>query len=337
MIKKVRDNILDQLLALRGQPGLIVLYPHVSADGDALGSAVALSLVLQALGFTVRIPVDEPVSPRLRFLPAIDQVEVFDPEQPADWASAQLMAIAIDCTESARVGCRKPVYDQAPLQASLDHHVSSGESSELKLVDPSAAATGEIIADLIDELISRLAMPLLTAEVATLLMTAIISDTGGFVYSNTSARSFKTAASLMAAEPDLRRITYQLFDLTTQERLRLTGRIFTDAQFANQGRIALAVVDQALMNTYQTSDHDLDGIVAELRNVAGVEVSFLVRELSDGAIRVNIRSNDLFSAAEFARQYGGGGHPKAAGMTLRGHVLADVVAMILAEAGQRLP
>lgn len=332
----VRDRIIARLLQLRGQPGIITLLPHVSADGDALGSALALALALQALGLKPRILVDEPVSHRLSFLPAIDSIEVYPCEGPADPVSGQLMAIAIDCADSERVGCRQEIFDKAPLQAALDHHVSSGESTGLKFVDPSAAATGEIVADVIAELGRQAGLDLLTPDIAMLLMAAIISDTGGFVYSNTSARSFATAATLMAARPDLRRITYQLFDLTSQKRLRLTGRVFTDTRFALGGRVALAIVDQALLNAYEAGDGDLDGIVAELRNVAGVEVAVLIRELADGTIRANLRSNDAFNAAEFARRFGGGGHPKAAGMTLRGVAPSAAADLILAEIGQRL-
>ncbi len=332
----VRDRIIERLLSLRNQPGIITLLPHVSADGDALSSALALALATRPLGLQTRVLVDEPVIPRLCFLPGVDQVEVFTCGIPPAWLAQQQMSIAIDCADSERVGCRQLIYDQAPQQAALDHHVSSGDSDHLKYVDPTAAATGEIVTELIEELGRRTATDLMTPEIAMLLMTAIISDTGGFVYSNTSARTFSIAARLMAAQPDLRRITYQLFDLTSQARLRLTGRVYSHTRFAFDGKIALAVVDQTTLQACQANDSDLDGIVSDLRNVAGVEVAVLIRELADGTIRVNLRSGVKFSAADFARRYGGGGHPRAAGLTLRGQTVDLATELMLTEISRGL-
>ncbi|MBP1757551.1 MAG: phosphoesterase [Firmicutes bacterium] len=331
-----RDRIIDVIQETIIKGGSIGIYPHVGADGDALGSAIGLALALHEAGAEARVFVDERVTPRLSFLPALDCVTVYADLDTQDWPLGQTLAIAVDCTEPERLGCRQGLYLDAITQAALDHHVSSGESGGLRMIDPEAAATGEIIADLIAELERRLAKTLLTRDAAMALMTAIISDTGGFVYSNTSARSFTTAAYLMTFEPDLRLITYRLFHETTAARLRLTGRMFTDAQFVENGRLVYSRADQALLQSLQATDNDLDGIIAELRNVAGVEVAFLFRELVDGAVRVNIRSNEHFHAADFAKQFGGGGHARAAGMTLRDHDLDTVISRVLSQSGHWL-
>lgn len=332
----VLDRIVDVLLETirRGSP--IGIYPHVGADGDALGSAIGLALALHQAGAQAQVFVDERVTPRLQFLPALDKVTVFADLDLENWPACQALAVAVDCTEPERLGCRQGLYLDADNQVALDHHVSSGESGGLKMIDPGAAATGEIIADLIAELEGRLGQALLTRDAAMALMTAIISDTGGFVYSNTSARSFATAARLMTFEPDLRTITYRLFSETSPARLRLTGRLFTDAQFVENGRLVYSRVDQALLRSLEATDNDLDGIIGDLRNVAGVEVAFMFRELVDGSVRVNIRSNEHFHAANFARQFGGGGHARAAGMTVRDHGLDAVISRVLKESGQWL-
>lgn len=330
---QVRDRIADALLETIRTGGAIGIYPHVGADGDALGSAIGLSLALARAGSNARIFVDERVTPRLQFLPALDLVTVFADLNDQNWPADQALAIAVDCTEPQRLGCREGLYLDAKVQAALDHHVSSGESGGLKMIDPEAAATGELIAELITELEIRLGKPLMTQDAAMALMTAIMSDTGGFVYSNTSARSFATAAHLMAFAPDLHLIAYRLFRETNQARLRLTGRLFTEAQFVENGRLVYSRVDQDLLRSLEASDNDLDGIIADLRNVAGVEVAFMFRELADGAVRVNIRSNEHFHAANFARQFGGGGHARAAGMTVRDLDLDAVVNRVLKDSG----
>ena len=323
------NRILDVLMTTVRQQGEIGLFPHVGADGDALGSAIGLALALNRAGAHTRIFTDEPVSARLSFIPALELVSVYRDLDSNNWPALLDLAIAIDCTDPERLGCRQEIYRDGKIQAALDHHVSSGESGGYKLIDPEAAATGEIIADVVTELEDRLGIKLLDREAAMALMTAIISDTGGFVYSNTSARSFATAARLMAYDPDLRLITYRLFDETTPTRLRLTGRLFNDAAFLADGKLIYARVDQSLLKSMQASEQDLDGIIADLRKVAGVEVALMFRELQDGAIRINIRSNDHFHAANFAATFGGGGHAKAAGMTVRSKPLDTVVDEVL--------
>lgn len=332
----VRLSIMRRLLEAGENKEGVILYPHIGADGDALGSSLALYLVLKKLDLNVWLLLDEPVSPKLRFMPEWQSAIVFVDEAANEWQSRQRLALAIDCADSDRTGRRRVVFDEAECQMALDHHVSSGESKNLRLIDAQAAATAEIIADLISDLEGHLQVKLMDRDIASLLMTALISDTGRFVYSNTTARSFKTAAWLMEYEPDLRLITYQLFDLSTQVRLRLMGRLFTDAEFCLDGRLAIAVVDQKLLDEYNATEHDIEGIVSQLRNVSGVEVSFVLRQLTDGSVKVNIRSSDGFNASEFARGYGGGGHPKAAGMTLKNSDLHQVADMLRQDAGRYL-
>lgn len=331
-----RNRIADVVLETIRTGGSIGIYPHVGADGDALGSAIGLALALHEAGAAARVFVDERINPRLQFLPGLESVTVYSDLDSLNWPDDQALAIAVDCTEPERLGCRQGLYLDAIVQAALDHHVSSGESGGLRMIDPAAAATGEMIADLITDLESRLSKTLLTRDAAMALMTAIVSDTGGFVYSNTSSRSFATAARLMSLEPDLRQITYRLFHETSQARLRLTGRLFSDARFVENGRLVYARVDQALLRSFEASDTDLDGIIAELRDVAGVEVAFMFRELADGAVRVNIRSNEHFHAANFAKQFNGGGHARAAGMTVREHDLDTVISRVLTDSGRWL-
>ncbi len=326
------DRILTALTDAISGNGQIGLFPHVGADGDALGSSIGLALALNRAGARATVFTDEPVSERLSFIPAIQLVLVYRDLQADTWPQHLDLAIAIDCMEPERLGCRQDLYLKSTIQAALDHHVSSGESGGYKMIDPTAAATGEIIADVISELENRTGQPLFDRDSAMALMIAIISDTGGFVYSNTSARSFATASKLMTYGPDLRLITYRLFDETSKTRLRLTGRIFNEAVFLADNRLVYAAADQELLRSLDASDSDLEGIIAELRKVSGVEVAFMFRELTDGSIRINIRSNDYFHAAQFAAQYGGGGHAKAAGMTLKHQSLPDALASVLQKA-----
>jgi len=328
-------QIANRLLALRGQPGEVFLYPHIDTDGDALGSSLALLRSLRQIDVRARLLLDEPVPERLKFLPALDLIET-GAELAAECAAKQKLALLIDCAEAERTGRRRALVEQAEQIAAIDHHIDASQSGGLFWIDPTAAAAGEMVFDLICQLGKTARAELIDDTNAFLLMTAVVSDTGSFIFSNTSARTFRVAASLMARPVDLRQITYQLFDLTSQERLRLMGRLFTDAQFYLSGRLVLATASQHLLDEYGATDQDLDGVINHLRNVGGVEAAFLIREMNDSSLRVSIRGSDSFNAAEFAGGFGGGGHRKAAGLVLKGLTLAEAAALIRDKAGERL-
>ena len=319
----------------------VYLYPHISVDGDAVGSVLALGLALEKVGVPFYFPLDEAIPPKLAFLPALDRVESIDADALAMAARPvsrprQLAAVAIDCSGPERLGARRTWYLQAPVQLVLDHHVSDRPAEPGYVIDTTAAAVGELVFELISILGKKTNRNLMDPTLAMLLMVAIMSDTGSFVYSNTTSRTFSIAAQLMQPPLDLRAITYELFDRSSAAKLRLRGQIFSAAQISHQDRIIYAAVDEPMMVRCQASDHDLDGIIADLRNVSGIDAAFLVRCQPDGTLRVNIRSSERFDAAAFARQFGGGGHPRAAGMTLAGMTLADAADVIVQKAGECL-
>ena len=195
----------------------VYLYPHISVDGDAVGSVLALGLALEKVGVPFYFPLDEAIPPKLAFLPALDRVESIDADALAMAARPvsrprQLAAVAIDCSGPERLGARRTWYLQAPVQLVLDHHVSDRPAEPGYVIDTTAAAVGELVFELISILGKKTNRNLMDPTLAMLLMVAIMSDTGSFVYSNTTSRTFSIAAQLMQPPLDLRAITYELFD-----------------------------------------------------------------------------------------------------------------------------
>jgi len=329
-------RIAEALLCLSDQKGLVILYPHVSVDGDALGSALALQFALDKLDVESLVLLDEEPPEKLTFMPGLDRVRVFVESELESLSRRQSLALAVDCSESSRVGRRKPLYDQSSLTAAIDHHKSAGKSTGLKVVETTAAATGELIHALIRQLEKLTECPLIDRPIAICLMGAILSDTGGFVFSNTTSTTFRIASELMNEQIDIREMSYRLFDETSQTKLRLTGEVFSGARFLAGGRIAIGLVSQSLMRRLGAVDEDLDGLVGQLRSARGVDVAFMLRELADGAVRVNIRSDERFDASDFAAHYGGGGHPRAAGMTLTDISLDEAADLVARKAGEVL-
>jgi len=325
----MRDSICriaELLLTFADQEdSLVILYPHVSADGDALGSAQALYLALGRLGVCSLVLADEPPPEKLLFLPAIDQVQVYDEKDRETLEGRRALALDIHCDDAARTGRRQGLVGHAPLMAAIDHHTSSGRTAGLRLIETTAAATGELIHDLILKLAEMTETELMDRTVATCLMAAIVSDTGSFNFSNTTARTFRIAADLMEHQVDLVRMSYMMFSRTSQARLRLIGAVLSQARFELNGQIAVGSVPAGLMTQLGAVDEDLDGLVGQLRSVEGVRVAFLLRELSEGVVRVNIRSSELFDAARRASRCQGGGSPPGAGLAFVMRAVTDKV------------
>ncbi len=333
---EVKRRIAKALLNRAEQDGLVVLYPHVSVDGDALGSALALYLALEKLGVPSLVLLDETPPAKLSFMPEYQCARVFDEEEFDRLSGRQSLALAIDCSDAARVGRRQALFESAREKASIDHHKSAGRSEGLRWVETTASATGELIFQLIRLFEEITETQLMDHKIATCLMGAILSDTGGFAFSNTSSSTFRIASELMTEPLDIRQMTYLLFDETSQAKLRLTGDVFSNARFLLDGRIAIGTVSQDLMRRLGAVDDDLDGLVGQLRSAHGVDVSFMLREMPDKTIRVNIRSDNHFDSADFAARFGGGGHPRAAGMTLSGMTLEEAVDWVAGKAGEVL-
>ncbi|MDD3866239.1 MAG: DHH family phosphoesterase [Eubacteriales bacterium] len=330
------EELVRMFAGLRGQPDTVFLYPHTGIDGDAIGSTLAMLMVLRRAGITARFVYDEVIPAKYGFLPGVELIEPFAEDLLPRMRAEQTLALALDCSESSRTGRRQELFDQAPQVAVIDHHVSEGESGPLRLIDPTAAATGELIWELARQLERTLNQTLIDHDVAVLLMTAIISDTGRFTFSNTTARTFAIASELMLHQVDIRSVVYQLFDLTSPERLNLTGHVYEETRYYLDGRVAVACVSQELLYSTGADASDLDGLAGHLRNVAGVEVSLLIRELADGGLRVNIRSGASFNSATFARSLGGGGHARAAGLQLEPMPMRQAADLLVAKVGEWL-
>ena len=333
MQKKIRQ-LARRLLECSQKEGAVYLYPHVDVDGDALGSSLALLLALEKLDITAVLPLDEPVPANLEFLPALDRIWHMD--QDSQPQPEQALALLLDCAEISRLGKRASLPEQAAQTWVLDHHILGREAGEREIIDTSAAAVAELVYHLIRLLEEYSGRKLRERDCAVLLLAGLISDTGGFVFSNTTKRSFSIAADLMDDQIDLQNINYQLFHKSSQARLCLMGQVFCKTEYHLSGRLALCLVDQATLAFCGASDDDLEGIINYLRNVSGVDLALILRQQADGTIKLNIRSSEAVDAARLAAAFAGGGHARAAGASLIGMDLAKAKTVLMQKAGELL-
>lgn len=311
---------LEPLLA----PGTrVALSTHLNADGDGCGSEAALARLLAQRGMQVRI-VNPTAWPELfRFLLG-DDVEDATAQGAAALDGIDLLLV-LDINDVRRLGVlAEAVRALAVPIGVIDHHVAGEEPiGHVTYADTTACATGELVFDLARTLGLRI-----TPAIAESLYCALLTDTGGFRFSNTSPRAHAVAAALLAAgvapEAMYRRIYAQVKPARLHLLREALGTLRIDAAI---GLSWISLPHEVVQATGATTD-DVDGLVEHPRSVAGTRLALLFRDLGHGKVKVSFRSTGNVDAQELARQFGGGGHVKASGALLAG-TLDEVEARVI--------
>jgi phosphoesterase RecJ-like protein len=287
-----------------------LLVTHENPDGDALGSILAMKLALDALGkdSVMYLYGDAPLPAEYSFMP-LDELRR---ELPEDWRERVL--IALDCANESRLGPDPEPLVGASLVLDIDHHHDNSRFGTLNLIVPNASSTGEVLRDLFAELGVEL-----TPDLAEALYIALVTDTGRFQYSNTTAKSLRLAAELVEAGADIHRIFQGVYETVQFAKLKLLARALERAQIYDGGRLVVSYLLRGDFADIGAAEAYSEGIIDYLRAVEGADMAALIREppRSDGPThRVSLRaSNDELDVSAIARKSGGGGHRQAAGFS----------------------
>lgn len=304
----------------------VALSTHVNSDGDGCGSEAALARILIARGLHVRIVNPTPWPEMFRFLLG-DGIE----ERSAEGARALKdidLLVVLDISDVKRLGqLTDAVRALTVPKLVIDHHIATDEpAGSLLLSDTTACATGELVFDLAVVLGAALTEP-----VARALYAAILTDTGGFRFSNTSPRCHAIAASLLAAGIDPEEMYRRIYASVPAGKLRLLREALASLEVDAASGIAWLSVPAGALEEHGLASEDLDGLVEHPRSIAGTRLALFFRDLGHGKVKVSFRSTGDVDVNRFARQFGGGGHARASGALIPG-ALDDVVARVTAAA-----
>jgi bifunctional oligoribonuclease and PAP phosphatase NrnA len=307
--------------ALREHNKFAVLS-HVRPDGDALGSTLALALSLKELGKDVRAWNEEGMLEKYSFL-ARAELLTKPPSTPEDFD----VAIALDTAVQNRLGTTTAAVGNAKLWINMDHHPSNPRYGDLVYIDRTAPATGQILF----ELLTNQKFPI-TPAIAENLYAAISTDTGSFQYPNTTVRTFEIAAELVRCGVDVGRVSQLLYENFPRRRIELLRDLLATMRFACDGKVAYFSLSQASALDLGVIPEDNEGLIDHLRAIRGVVVAIFFEELTDGKVRVSMRSkNEAVDVCAICTQFGGGGHVLAAGARIRG-TLPEVEKKIVEQA-----
>lgn len=322
-----RARAAQEIAGVLGPDRRVALITHVNADGDGVGSEVALWHLLTARGMRVTVANPTPIPDRFRFLipPGIDHSDRAVKEiEGAD------VLVVVDIADLGRLGdLAAAVRKTRSPTVCIDHHVSPGSlPAGPRLVASDASATAELVFDLATALGWELA-----TEAARALYVGILTDTGGFRFANTTPRVLRVASALLERGVDPESIYETVYASSPEGKVRLTAEVLQTLVVEPQIGLAWVTVPPDALARHHTTADDLDGIVEYPRQIAGVRLALLFRQLANGRIKVSFRSMGSVDAAEIAQGFGGGGHRKAAGASAEGS-LADVQEQVL-EAARR--
>jgi phosphoesterase RecJ-like protein len=304
-----------------------LLTTHINPDGDGLGSEAALALWLQSRGKHVRILNDSVTPPAFTFLSRHVPMESFEVEVAEQRFDQSDALILLDTSNRQRIGRLAPLLDRHPIPiAVVDHHVSHAQGfGQVNVIEPEAAATGEILYDLILESGDRL-----TPEIAEAIYVALMTDTGSFRYSNTDTHTHRVAADLLSFGLDPQDLHARVHSHASAGRMRFFGEVLSALELHADGRLVVLEATPEHFQRHGLQGADTDGLVDLPRGIAGVEAVVLFSEVDPGKVKVSLRSNGRVSIDHVASRLGGGGHPHAAGVLLRG-TRADARSRILPE------
>ncbi len=311
-------------LLVAGTPA--VLSTHINADGDGCGSETALARLLAQRGITARIVNPTPWPEMFSFLLGEDVTDASAKGARA-MRDAKLLVV-LDISDVKRLGSlADTVRALAVPKAVIDHHVAGDEpGAELVLADTTACATGELIFDLACVLGLEI-----TPSIARSIYVAMLTDTGGFRFSNTSPRCHAVAGQLLAHGVDPDEMYRRIYASQSLGRVQLLrDALATLENDAELGLTWLSIPAGAL-ERYDVRQEELDGIAEHARSVAGTRMALFFRDLGHDAVKVSFRSTGSVDVNAFARQFGGGGHAKASGALVPGS-LDDVQHRVLAAA-----
>jgi phosphoesterase RecJ-like protein len=297
----------------------VLVASHVRPDGDALGSTIAFALWLRSMEKEVTAWNEHGVTQKYRYLPGHELVVIPD-SNPRRFD----VIVALDNSVKSRLGTVLDSVASVRTVINIDHHVSNEGYGDLNYVDPSAPATGQIIY----EFLKDRKVPL-SREMATNLFAAISTDTGSFQYSGTDSRTFDAASGLVAVGVDVADLSRKMYDNQPRRRLELLRHALNEARFSCDGHLASFSLSLAAAGRLGVLPEDNEGVIDQLRSVEGVVAAVFFEELPEQKVRISARSKDSrVNVCEICGQFGGGGHPLAAGARVRG-TLSEVEARFL--------
>lgn len=300
-----RDPALDQTLSAIRSRQRFVLSSHARPDGDSIGSQLAMAYALQALGKQVTIVNKDPAPAPIMAFPGVPTIQI------ADQVTGEFdAAIIMECGELSRPGVTGL---ENYFLINIDHHPGNTGYGQINWFDASAAACGEMVFTLIEELGVKL-----SPEIAIHIYLAILTDTGSFHYSGITPRTFDICRQCLDAGVDPVLVARNIYDTNNMGRLKLFGAVLSAMRIDSSGGIAIVYLDHEMARAAGGTYEDTEGLVNLPLSVKEILAVVFFKRTQGDEFRVSVRSKGNIDVGSVAKEFGGGGHKNAAGCTVTG-------------------
>ncbi len=309
---KKHPQIIDRILEIIREHGTFCIVGHMRPDGDCLGSQLGLALALKAEGKKVTVWNQDAIPEKYKFLNVENLFEKPKRGEKFD------CVIATDCASFERLGKVGECISERKIFINIDHHVSNTRYADVNWVSPREPSCGELIYRLL-----KVARWPITKPIADLLFTAISTDTGSFQYPTTRPGTFHAGAELVTRGANLSKICNEVYQSYPLSRAKLLKHVYSKFRLTANDQIAWFWLKQKDFNRTGAESNDTEGLIDHIRAIEPVVVACVFEEVEPEMTRISLRSkNPAVNVSEICKQFGGGGHPAAAGARVAGTPLA---------------
>lgn len=309
---KPHPKIIDRIIEAIGEARTFCVVGHIRPDGDCVGSQLGLTLALRAEGKKAVCWNEDPIPQKYRFLDPDKIIQAPKPGQSFD------CVIATDAASFERLGGVGACVADRKMLINIDHHESNTRYGDINWVSPREPSTGELIYRLL-----KIAKWPITRQIADCLFTAVSTDTGSFQYPSTQPGTYHVAGELVRRGANLAKICDEVYQSYPLSRARLLRHVYSHFRLTHQNQIAYFWLKKADFVRTGADSADSEGLIDHIRAIAPVEVACVFEELEPGLTRISLRSKtDRVNVSDIAAQFGGGGHPAAAGARIAGRPLS---------------
>lgn len=303
-------NNIDNIIEYIKRSNDIIVTSHISPDGDNIGSTLGMYYFLKKLNKNVYYVLDDNPPKNLEFL--VEDIKILNSNEIK---LSNYSIIALDCGDKSRICLSEEVINKSNSIVCIDHHASNDNYGDFNYIDINASSTCELVYNVIQRYNQTHEVNVIDGKVATCLYTGLVTDTGNFAYSSTHPSSFEMAKQLLILGAKRDDIIQNVFQSNPYNYYKLLGEALNTLQITD-GKIASIEITKEMLKRNVISFNDVDGITSYTRDIEGVEVGILLKEKKENEVKVSLRSKKYVDVSAIAKEFGGGGHIRAAGCTI---------------------
>lgn len=326
-MKKTVNNM-DKIINYIDEGNYFIVTSHVNPDGDNIGSTLSMYYYLKSINKDVYYVLDDDIPINLKFL--LSDIEVLNSEEFEKLNLKDFSIISLDCGDLGRICLDRELIDKASKLICIDHHASNQSFGDFNYIIPEASSTCELVYNIFKRINQIQNTQVMDSKIATALYAGVVTDTGKFTYSNTSPSTFDMAKELLVLGAESNKVICEVYGNNPYNYYKLLGEALNTLNIIDT-KVAVITLTQDMLSRNNVSFKDTDGITPYCRDIENVEVGILVKEKSQDEIKISLRSKNYVDVSQIAKAFNGGGHVRAAGLTVFGETIQNATKMVVDE------